>query len=150
MAATIFWPTSSTNQKWPMAKIFMYFQSNLDEVWYRGSKWDKDNIEWVWNSYGYCVFHPILMKFGNGDIVGQKTISNESEMATAIFNPYSIADHYSFQIFTFQKIYRSGYHRLSVLHWSSVIIFFLRGNFDALIQAWNYQKRWLSPQGKII
>ena len=45
VAATIFWPTSPTNQNRPIAKIF-----------------------------NFCVFCPIWMKFGMGANIGQKRI----------------------------------------------------------------------------
>ena len=37
------------------------------------------------NLFNFCVFHPILIRFGLGTKLGLKTTENESEIATAIF-----------------------------------------------------------------
>merc|ERR1719370_2673215 len=59
-AATIFRPTSPTNQNRPKVKIF-----------------------------NFHVFHPILMKFGMEANYGAKTTSGEFEKPTTIFRPTS-------------------------------------------------------------
>jgi len=59
VAATIFRPTSPTNQNRPKVKIF-----------------------------NFRVFHPIWMKFGIGANYGAKTTWNELKMPTTIFSTY--------------------------------------------------------------
>merc|ERR1712002_279827 len=63
VAATIFRPTSPTNQNRPIVKIF-----------------------------NFCVFSPIWMKFGMGANNGPKTTSYEFQMPTTIFRPTSLTN----------------------------------------------------------
>ena len=60
MNTTIFWLTGPTNQSRPIANFFNFYIFCL--IWMKFGMWTtirkKNNIEWVWDSYGYFLIDP--------------------------------------------------------------------------------------------